>query len=61
MFVKKILFTKIKFDSSVVAGIVSEADHYLHCSARDYLGLKGVLDIEILKRLMSLEGHVFSY
>lgn len=37
MFVKKILFSKIKFDSSVVTGIVSEAEHYLHSSARDYL------------------------
>jgi len=45
----------------VVAGIVSEADHYLHSSARDYLGTKGVLDVEILERPMSLEGYVFSY
>jgi len=44
-----------------VAGIVSEADHYLHSSARDYLGTKGVLDVEILDRPMSLEGYVFSY
>ncbi len=48
-------------NNPVVAGIVSEADHYLHSSARDYLGTKGVLDVEILKRPMSLEGYVFSY
>jgi len=45
----------------VVAGIVSEADHYLHSSARDYLGTKGVLDVEMLERPMSLEDYVFSY
>jgi len=44
----------------VVAGIASEADHYLHSSARDYLGTKGVLDVEILERPMSLLGYVFS-
>jgi len=44
----------------VVAGIASEADHYLHSSARDYLGTKGVLAVEILERPMSLEGYVFS-
>ena len=44
-----------------MAGIVSEADHYLHGSARDYSGTKGVLDVEILERPMSLEGYVFSY
>jgi hypothetical protein len=43
------------------AWIVSEADRYLHSSARDYLGTKGVLDVEILERPMSLEGYVFSY
>ena len=43
-----------------MAGIVSEADHYLLSSARDYLGIRGVLDVEILERPMSLEGYVFS-
>ncbi len=42
----------------VVVGIASEADHYLHSSAR---GTKGVLDVEILERPMSLEDYVFSY
>ena len=40
---------------------MSEADHYFHSSARDYLGIKGVLEIEVLERPMSLEGKVFSY
>ena len=44
-----------------MAGIVSEADHYLHSSARDYLGTKGVLGVEILERTMNLEGYVFNY
>ena len=44
----------------LVAGIVNESDHYLHSSARDYLGTKGVLAVEILERPMSLEGYVFS-
>ncbi len=44
-----------------MAGIVSEDDHYFHSSARDYLGIKGVLDVEILEKPMSLEGYVFSY
>jgi len=48
------------FKTPVVAGTVSEADHYLHSSARDYLGTKGVLAVEILERPMSLEGYVFS-
>ena len=47
-------------NNPVVADIVSEADHYLHSSARDYLGTKGVLDVEILERPMSLEGYGFS-
>jgi len=39
----------------------SEADHYLHSSSRVYSGIKGVLDVEILERPMSLEGYEFSY
>lgn len=42
-----------------MAGVVSEADHYLHSSARDYLSIIGVLDIEIIERPMNLEGFVF--
>ncbi|MBL0101433.1 MAG: hypothetical protein IPP49_16505 [Saprospiraceae bacterium] len=58
-----VTFQKIDYvhNNPVASGIVSEADHYLHSSARDYLGIKGVLDIEILERPMSLEGYVFSY
>jgi len=48
-------------NNPIVAGIVSEADHYLYSSARDYLGTKGVFDVKILERPMSLEGYVFSY
>ncbi len=43
-----------------MAGVVSEADHYLLSSARDYLGIKGVLGVELLERPISLEGYVFS-
>jgi len=45
----------------LVTGIVSEANYYLHSSARDYLGTKGVLGVEILERTMNLEGYVFNY
>ena len=44
-----------------MAGIVSVADHYLLSSARDYLGIKGILGVEILERPISMEGYVFSY
>ena len=43
-----------------VAGIVNETDHYLLSSARDYLGISGVLDVEIFEIPMSLEGYLFS-
>ena len=39
--------------------MVSEADHYLLSSTRDYLGIRGVLDVEILEIPMSLEAYVF--
>jgi putative transposase len=63
LFSPSVTFQKIDYvhNNPVVAGIVSEADHYLHSSARDYLGKKGILDVEILERPMSLEGYVFSY
>ncbi len=63
LFSPLVTFQKIDYvhNNPVASGIVSEADHYLHSSARDYLGIKGVLDIEILERPMSLEGYVFSY
>ena len=43
----------------IVVGIVSNADHYLFCGARDYLGIRGDLVVELLERPMSLEGYVF--
>ncbi|MFZ1748666.1 MAG: hypothetical protein WAU01_00670 [Saprospiraceae bacterium] len=43
-----------------MVGIVSEAEYYLLSSARDYVGIKGRLDIELLERPGSLEGYVFS-
>ena len=63
LFSPAVTFQKVDYvhNNPVVAGIVSEADHYLHSSARDYSGTKGVLDVEILERPMSLEGYVFSY
>ncbi|MCB9310534.1 MAG: transposase [Lewinellaceae bacterium] len=63
LFSPEVTFQKIDYvhNNPVTAGIVSEAEHYLHSSARDYLGIKGVLDIEIIERPMSLEGYVFSY
>ena len=54
------IFSKVKAKKTVVAGIVSVADHYLLSSARDYLGIKGILGVEILERPLSLEGYVFS-
>lgn len=62
LFSPLVTFQKIDYihNNPVVAGIVSEADHYLLSSARDYLGIRGVLDVEILERPMSLEGYVFS-
>ncbi|MBK9255893.1 MAG: transposase [Saprospiraceae bacterium] len=35
-------------NNPVRAGIVDEARHYIHSSARDYEGQKGLLDIELL-------------
>ena len=57
-----VTFQKIDYIhyNPVVPGTVSEADHYLLSSASDYLGIKGVLDIEVLDRPMRLEGYVFS-
>ncbi len=62
LFSPLVTFQKIDYihNNPVVSAIVSEADHYLHSSARDYLGIKGVLDVEILERPMSLEGYVFN-
>ncbi len=63
LFSPAVTFQKIDYvhNNPIVAGIVSEPDHYLYSSARDYLGINGVLDVEILERPMSLEGYVFSY
>ncbi|WP_379088080.1 hypothetical protein [Pedobacter sp. UC225_65] len=32
----------------VVAGIVDEPEHYLYSSARDYAGIKGLLNIKLV-------------
>jgi putative transposase len=63
LFSPAVTFQKIDYvhHNPVEVGIVSEPDHYLHSSARDYLGINGVLDVEILERPMSLDGYVFSY
>ena len=59
------IFLKLKAAATlycpVVADVVKEAVNYLRSSARDYLGTKGILDIDILERPMSLEGYVFHY
>lgn len=56
-------FQKIDYihNNPVTAGIVYEPEHYLLSSATDYSGNKGILDIEISERPMSLEGYVFGY
>ncbi len=63
LFSSAVTFQKIDYvhNDLVVAGIVSEADYYLHSSARDYLGTKGVLDVEILEKPMNLNDYEFSY
>jgi REP element-mobilizing transposase RayT len=63
LFSPVVTFHKIDYvhNNPVAAGIVSEAEHYSHSSSRDYSGIKGILDIEILERPISLEGYVFSY
>ena len=48
-------------NNPVVAGIVPEPEHYILSNATNYSGKKGVLDVEILERPMSLEGYVFGY
>lgn len=35
-------------NNPVVAGWVDEPEHYLHSSARDYAGIKGLLDIQLM-------------
>ena len=57
-----VTFQKIDYihNNPVTAGIVSETEHYVNSSARDYLGIKGRLDVEILERPGSLGGYVFS-
>jgi hypothetical protein len=63
LFSPLVTFQKIDYvhNNPLAAGIVSESEHYLHSSARDYAGIKGILNVEILERPGSLEGYVFSY
>ncbi|HTQ28201.1 MAG TPA: hypothetical protein VMI35_08740 [Puia sp.] len=35
-------------DNPVAAGIVEKPEDYLYSSARDYHGMKGLIDIELL-------------
>ena len=35
-------------NNPVVEGIVEEPEHYVYSSAKDYAGIKGFLDIELL-------------
>ena len=35
-------------NNPVAAQLVSEPEHYLYSSARDYAGLRGLLDIEMI-------------
>jgi len=48
-------------NNPVKAGIVEIPEYYLHSSARDYTGLKGILDVQVIERPGSVEGYVFSY
>jgi len=63
LFSPLVTFQKIDYvhGNPVAAGIVTESEHYLHSSARDYAGINGMLDIDVLERPGSLEGYVFSY
>ena len=44
-------FVKLNYihQNPVRAGIVAEAEHYLHSSAIDYSGRKGLIDIDFLR------------
>jgi REP element-mobilizing transposase RayT len=35
-------------NNPITAGWVDEAEHYLYSSARDYMGMKGLLDIQLM-------------
>jgi len=35
-------------DNPVEAGIVDEPEHYIYSSARDYAGINGILEVELL-------------
>jgi REP element-mobilizing transposase RayT len=56
----KIISQKIEYvhNNPVSSGFVSEADHYLYSSARNYAGQKGILEVEILDISPSLVGYV---
>lgn len=62
IFSPKVISQKIEYvhNNPIVAGIVSEAHHYLYSSARDYNGIKGLIDVEILDIPSSLVGYVLS-
>jgi putative transposase len=62
IFSPKVISQKIEYvhNNPIVTSIVSEAHHYLYSSARDYNGIKGLIDVEILDIPSSLVGYVLS-
>lgn len=46
----KFIFQKMNYIhlNPVKAGIVEKPEHYLYSSARDYVGMKGMIDVELL-------------
>jgi putative transposase len=58
----KVISLKIVYvhNNPMNAGIVLEAVQYIYCSAIDYSGVKGLVDIEILDIPASLVGYVYN-
>jgi REP element-mobilizing transposase RayT len=51
LFDQRIALQKLNYihNNPVVDGTVSEPEHYLYSSARDYAGMKGLLDVEMIE------------
>lgn len=62
IFSPKVISQKIEYvhNNPIVAGIVSESHHYKYSSACDYIGIKGLIYVEILDIPSSLVGYVLS-
>ena len=62
IFSPKVISQKIEYvhNNPIVAGIVSEAHHYLYSSACDYIGIKGLIEVEILDIPSGFVGYVLS-